>query len=247
MRLEERIAALDTTLFDHLESETSEEDQRSLLALQAALAAELGRFSYLEIGSHLGGSLQTFVADPRCVGVTSIDSRPPAQPDDRGRTFEYPDNSTERMLELLAGVPDADLRKVQTIEASTEELDPESVPRPHLCFIDAEHTFDAALRDARFCRATCRGAGVIAFHDRAVVEPAIRAFVRETSGPCRPYPLLDGIFVVELGASPSPLKHPAVQSRLAAPAPVWRLANRVGLGRAAVPAARRARQLLRSL
>jgi hypothetical protein len=246
MRLEDRVAALDATLFEHLESQTSEEDRRSLLALQSALADELSRFTYLEIGSHLGGSLQTFVADPRCIRVTSIDSRPLAQPDDRGPTFEYPDNSTERMLELLATVPGADMEKVRTIDASTDDVDPESVPRPDLCFIDAEHTYEAALRDAHFCRAVCRGTGVIAFHDRAVVEPAICDFVAETRGPCRAYPLVSGIFVVELGTSPRPLRQPSVRSQLAAPQAVWLLANRAGLARAALSAARHARRLLRS-
>jgi hypothetical protein len=34
----QRIAALDTGLFDHVESQTSDDDRRSLLAIHAALA-----------------------------------------------------------------------------------------------------------------------------------------------------------------------------------------------------------------
>ena len=50
-----------------------------------AAVAERGPFRYLEIGSHLGGSLQALVADPRCMEIVSIDTRPDSQPDDRGR------------------------------------------------------------------------------------------------------------------------------------------------------------------
>ena len=35
------------------------------------------RFAYLEIGSHLGGSLQVLIQDERCERIVSIDSRPP--------------------------------------------------------------------------------------------------------------------------------------------------------------------------
>jgi hypothetical protein len=97
----------------------------------------------------------------------SIDSRPRWQPDDRpGFThFEYQDNGTERMLKLLQHVPDADLSKLETVEESTENLSPGRFTRPDFCFIDAEHTYGAALRDARFCRPLMQGAGIIAFHD----------------------------------------------------------------------------------
>ena len=52
---ETRLAALDATLFQHVLSQMPEEDQRSLLALQAAVRARHRQFVYLEIGSYLGG------------------------------------------------------------------------------------------------------------------------------------------------------------------------------------------------
>jgi hypothetical protein len=198
--LERALARLDTSLFEYVRSETSQRDRQSLLALHHACAKHYGSFSYLEIGSHLGGSLQVLIRDARCTSITSIDSRPLAQPDVRG-VFEYPGNSDERMISNLESVPGADLAKLQTIEASTDEIGPDSLAtRPRLCFIDGEHTIEAALRDARFCRQAIEDDGTITFNDRALVLPAIERFLEELDGLShRAYPLRGRIYVIELG------------------------------------------------
>jgi Methyltransferase domain len=242
----EKVAQGDTALFEYVEGQTSEEDRRALLAIHDALAERLGTFAYLEIGSHLGGSLQAFLADPRCRRIVSIDPRPLSQPDDRGGTFAYDENSTARMLSLLDAVPGADLEKLHTIERSTEDIEPGSLARPDLCLIDGEHTYVAALRDARFCRAAMNGTGVVLFHDRWVVEPAIVAFVRETRGPLTAYPMRGGLFVIELGAEVPLLGRSGVAKHVAPGALVWRLASRLGIGRtmvSAIPHARRLRRI----
>jgi hypothetical protein len=222
------VAALDTTLFDHIDSQTTSDDRMSLLAIQDALARRLGTFSYLEIGSHLGGTLQAVLADHRCARITSIDPRPASQPDDRGMVFRYDDNSTQRMLGLLLLVPDGDLGKLQTIEASTEEIAPGELARADLSFIDGEHTRRAALQDARFCRAVMQGAGVVVFHDRHVIEPALQDFVAETPGMVVAYPMRTSVFVVELGLGFALLGEPAIRAQLAGPpAAVWAAANRM--------------------
>jgi hypothetical protein len=167
------------------------------------------------------------------------------QPDDRGPVFHYEDNSTERMLGLLALVPDGDLRKLQTIEESTENIPPGELARADLSFIDGEHTARAALRDARFCRAAMHGAGVVVFHDRQVVEPAVNDFLAETPGVLLAYPLRTTLFVVELGRGFGLLDERAIRAQLAKPAAaLWVLANRIGAARrlpAIAHAARRAR------
>src|SRR5579862_9311901 len=134
--LAERIAALDIALFE-IESETNAADRRSLLAIHAALAGRHEPFSYLEIGSHLGGTVQVYLADPRCSRVVSIDPRPSSQPDDRAGypSFDYIDNSTERMLALLRDLPGCDLSKLETVEASTKDIAPGRFARPDLCFV----------------------------------------------------------------------------------------------------------------
>jgi hypothetical protein len=223
----DRVAALDIGLFSHIESAMTDSDRKSLLAVHRVVAARDDPFSYLEIGSELGGSLQAVISDPRCSRVVSIDPRPDWTPDDRpGQpVFEYRDNSTERMLELLHDVPNADLSKLETVEDSTEDIAPGQFARPYLCFIDGEHTNKAALRDARFCRTVMQGAGVIAFHDFHIVERAILDFLRETPRPRRGYLLLHGIFVVELGRMPTLLRDPGVRAQLT---PRSRLMSRCG-------------------
>jgi Methyltransferase domain len=225
--IEDRIAALDTELFKFVESQTDDNDRKSFLALHNAIAAQ-GQFSYLEIGSHLGGTLQTVLADPRCVRVVSIDPRPQWQPDDRPELdgWAYPDNTTERMLDLLRSVPGADLSKLETAEESTENLAPGRFARPDFCLVDGEHTRRAALRDARFCRAVMQGAGIVAFHDFNIIGPAILAFLREASRPHRAYLLRSTLFVVELGTGPTLLTDPNVRSQLHT-AGWWIAANRL--------------------
>ena len=201
--IDDRISSSDLTLFDHVESQTTAADRLSLLALQAACRERHAEYVYLEIGSYLGGSLQPYVIDPRCKLIISIDPRPQASPDERGYPSGYSGNSTEGMLRNLAGIPGAQLEKVHTIEASTSEVSPEEIPaRPNLCFSDAEHTDDAALRDARFCLSVMDGEGCIAFHDSQILYKALNAFVRELeeSGiDFQPYVLPLAIFAIELG------------------------------------------------
>ena len=228
--LQDRVAALDTHLFDYVKSETGPADQKSLLAVHNGIAVRTGSFSYLEIGSHLGGTLQVVIADPRCARVVSIDPRPLSQPDDRPGfpQFEYRDNSTERMLKLLEDVPGADMSKLETVEESTENIPPGRFARPDICFIDGEHTYGATLRDARFCRTVMQGAGVIAFHDFSIIERAVLDFLKETHGPYRGYLLSDSVFIVELGSTPTLLNDPGIRTQLRRQR-VWTTANRAGV------------------
>jgi hypothetical protein len=198
---EKALRSLDDRLFGYVPTETTLLDRYSLLALYNACHEAFGSFAYLEIGSHLGGSLQVLLADERCTSITSIDSRPPSVQDAQVETIAYPENSTERMLKYLEFVPGGDLSKLRTIEASTEAVSPDELEeRPRLCFIDGEHTVEAALRDARFSRAAIGDDGVIAFHDRVVVRPAIDALLAELEAiPHEAYPLPNQLFIVSLG------------------------------------------------
>ena len=198
---ERAVRSLDVRLFGYVPSETSSPDRLSLLAVYNAVYDAFGPFAYLEIGSHVGGTLQVLLMDPRCTSITSVDSRVEMVPDAEREPIPYPENSTERMLKYLALVPGADLAKLETIDASTDELDPAAIAhRPRLCFIDGEHTVEAAVRDARFCRSVIVDEGVIVFHDRKLVRPAIDAFVAELKGtPHQAYPLPSDLFVVSCG------------------------------------------------
>ena len=151
---EERLEALELSLLESIESQTTEFDRRSLLALHLACRRAYGRFAWLEIGSHLGGSLQTLVCDPACARIDSIDPRPPAQDDERGERYAYPENTTARMLDLLGTLEGADLDKVTIHESGTEQLDAAALPKPRSASSTASTPTAPRLR-ARASAARC--------------------------------------------------------------------------------------------
>lgn len=215
--LAEQIAAKDLALFKNIESQSTPDDKRSLLAIHAALRDTRRHFSFLEIGSHLGGSMQVFAADPACERIFSIDPRPKAFSDERGIVSRYPDNSTERMLELLKRIPRVDTSKITTCDQDTASLTPQpDGPRYDFCFIDGEHTDVACERDAMFCLQVLKEDGCIAFHDANVVFRGIADFLSylEASGrPFRAHLLPDAVFAVQLGEGHL-FEHPALRASL---------------------------------
>jgi hypothetical protein len=228
-RINERVAALDLGLFEPIESQTSGWDQLALLALHGVVADRYGSFCYLEVGSYLGGSIQVLIRDPRCELIISIDRRVALAPDIRGGV-SYDRNTTAHMRERLAQVPAADLGKLTSLESSTESLEVGNLPRrPRYCLIDAEHTDQAALRDARFCAQALGGEGIIAFHDFKLVGGAIRAFVRESWGEVSgAVAFADAVFAIELGGGgmlSTPLVKRAIGSRWHSL--VWTTASRL--------------------
>lgn len=195
---------MDLSLFKHIESQTTDHDKRSLLAVQAAMKQRLGRsYRYLEIGSFLGGSLQPHVVDPDCVEIISIDPRPALTHDERGLGLAYVDNSTRHMLELLGRIPEGNLAKLRTLEAEVSQLSPAQItPAPDYCLIDGEHTDAAVLADARFCLQVVQPAGSLVFHDANITYGAIHRFLGELEAMGRPFQafvLPDAVFVVDLG------------------------------------------------
>lgn len=199
---EARIARLDVRLFDPIPSQSTEMDRVSLLACQAAVRESVGDYAYLEIGSYLGGSIQPHLADPRCRRIYSIDKRPAAQPDERGFDWGYKNNSTRRMLDMLAE-SGRDTGKIVPIDGDTREIDAALVTEPvDLCFIDGEHTDQAAASDFEFCRKVLAPDGAIIFHDAHIVYNAISAAIdnlKESGITVRAYALPHTVFVVEFG------------------------------------------------
>ena len=149
-----------------IESLTTDLDKRSLLACQLAVRNLRSSYVYLEIGSHLGGSLQTHVLDDRCEHIFSIDKRPTRQPDERGQDDQYPDNSTDRMLDNLKRVSPNALHKISCFDDDAANIDPALIsPKPQICFIDGEHTDRACVSDAEFCLKVIDRDGLLVFHD----------------------------------------------------------------------------------
>jgi len=212
-----RLAALDVTLFDSIPSQTTENDKRSLLACQLALRSMVSPYRYLEIGSYLGGSLQTHLMDASCAAIYSIDNRPASQPDNSGLRLRYPNNSTDRMLTNLRAI-DSDQEKVRCLTGDTASVSQELIEPPgaDLCFVDGEHRDETVIQDFEFCRAALRGPGVIVFHDAQLVYTALAeviATLRESGAEFHAYNLPSTLLVVELGDRPLH-RHPAIAAML---------------------------------
>lgn len=173
-----RIKQLDVALFSAIPSQTTEGDKKSLLAVQNCARAQSDPYVYLEIGSHLGGSIQPHLLDPKCAKIYSIDKRPAVQPDEGGHMFPYPDNSTNRMLSNLATIDAVGVKKIECIDESTGCIPPSVIQQPpNLCFIDGEHTRRAVMADFEFCTKVCAPGATIVFHDAQTVFRALRSIV----------------------------------------------------------------------
>jgi hypothetical protein len=134
--------------------------------------------------------------------------------------------------------PGAELSKLTTIDASTEDLDPTQFcdrrrPPPAAAGAPPALSISASsmrsrrmklrLGDARFCRRAIRDRGVIVFHDRVLVDHGIQRFLSESSG-CRAYPLAHDLFVVEINV-PSLLDDPRVRAQV--PSKAWLVVDRL--------------------
>ena len=172
----ERIDKLDLSLFLAIPSQTNDGDRRSLLAVQRATAKKYNKYAYLEIGSHLGGSIQPYLFDDRCKRIYSIDPRPSQQPDDRspGHIAFYDNNSSEQMLSMLDKIGYGEVAKIQCFDLDASKVDPGNIKeRPQIIFIDGEHTKSAVLSDYQFCRKVVSKNGTIMFHDFGIIYPAL--------------------------------------------------------------------------
>ncbi|MBN1163736.1 MAG: class I SAM-dependent methyltransferase [Candidatus Krumholzibacteriota bacterium] len=173
----EKIDNLNLGIFEAIPSQTSEGCKRSLLAVQRVTARRHKEYAYLEIGSHLGGTIQPHLLDNRCRRIYSIDPRPSRQPDDRepGYVAYYENNTSERMIAMLSRVAPGEVPKIECIESDASRTDPGRIQnRPRIAFIDGEHTNAAVLSDFRFCGKVLSEGGTILFHDFNIIYPAIQ-------------------------------------------------------------------------
>ncbi|NBV24068.1 MAG: class I SAM-dependent methyltransferase [Proteobacteria bacterium] len=202
--IQEQIDQQDLSLFKTIESQSSEDDRRSFMALNSAFRQwKGGKFTFLEIGSYKGGSLQSYVADPGCTKIISMDPRPKFTQDAREKTSDYSHVTTQDMLDLLAKVPGADVKKVIPIEKGTDQMKPSELPfKPDFCFIDGEHTDTTVVRDARFCLNAMGPDCAMAFHDGDIIYLGLDMFLAELAASgrkFRAYNLPSSVFVIELG------------------------------------------------
>jgi hypothetical protein len=205
---EPRIEELDLSLFAAIDSQSDDGDRRSWLALQRTVRRWNGSYTYLEIGSYLGGSIQSHLLDLRCRSIQSIDNRPLEPPDDRGQRFRYEDNSTARMLSNLRVVDPDQIAKIVCFDSDARDIDPARLSdRPDLCFIDGEHTRSAVVSDFDFCARVCAPRAIIYFHDDWVIYPALDEILRTLRKQGRRFTALKlqgSTFAIALGDSSIP-------------------------------------------
>lgn len=216
-QFERAIGELDLSLFSAIPSQSTDEDKQSWLACQLAVRERLGEYRYLEIGSYLGGSLQPYLRDERCVAAWSIDKRPRAQPDERGVEYVYENNTTRRMIENLERVAPGKLDKLTTIDGDTRILGADAISEKiDLCLIDGEHTDAGVMSDFRFCLEAVKSKGAIMFDDAQITYNGLADcvdYLRENAIEFEAYVLPDKIFVIEVGGFPLHT-HPKIYERL---------------------------------
>lgn len=215
---DQAIAALDLRLFEKILSQSTEHDKQSFLAIQLAVRNLCpDAYTYLEIGSYLGGSIQPHLMDDRCRRIYSLDKRPLQQPDARGFDYTYLNNSTQRMLEKLREVSPGNMDKIITIDGDSRSIAPSQVgDKIDLCFIDGEHTDEAVLSDFKFCLEVLKPDGCIAFHDAQITYNGLADCIEHLDKVglrFRAYTLPSIVFVIEIGDFPMH-REPAIFERL---------------------------------
>jgi hypothetical protein len=200
---EDLIRNADISIFT-VESQTLPGDRQTFIDCQNIIRNRFERYVYLEVGSHLGGTLLPHLLDPHCASAISIDPRPASQTDERGRQFDYPDNSSGRMIELLSRhVPRGAMLKLQTYDVDTSALAELPIAaNVRLALIDGEHTNRAVFRDFLRLLPYLEKDSIVLFHDANLVFDAllnIEEFLLFSGTKHKALFLPDIVFAIALG------------------------------------------------
>lgn len=168
------IETLDIAVFQ-VETHSTLDDRASFLRVQALARSVFGRYIYLEVGSHVGGSLFPHLIDPACEAAVSVDPRPATLPDERAELIPYPENSTARMIAILSErLPPSAMAKLTTIESDVSDVHPEAVePKATLTFIDGVHTNTSCFSDFVGVLQLMKPDCIVCFHDANLIADAI--------------------------------------------------------------------------
>lgn len=155
-----------------IESQTSQTDKEVILTVKSMVAKFKQNYSYVEIGSYLGGSLTPFLMDSSCELIFSIDERERQQPDERGAKFDYAGVTNQTMIDNLKkhGI---NTDKLQTFDGSVDAYR-SSGQAFDVALIDGEHTDFACFRDFLWLLPMMKTDSLVMFHDSALVYKALR-------------------------------------------------------------------------
>lgn len=203
------IEGIDPAIFE-VDTTTSQGDRVSLLMAQR-LARRLGPFSYLEVGSYLGGTLLPYLLDPQCELVVSIDKRPDSQPDERAERYVYNGITTATMLDRLRPFLSlATMGKLRTIDADASQISPASIgAKVEVALIDGEHTVTATFSDFVSILPAMSPDGVVLFHDTNLIIDALDNICCHLRSLCVSHQLHlvpDHVGVIALGNSQAPVR-----------------------------------------
>lgn len=197
-----------------IESQTLPADRQSFLDCQRIVRNLSRSYAYLEVGSHVGGTLIPYILDERCALAISIDPRPTSQPDERGRPFDYEGNSTARMVQTLAGhATSAQLSKLRTFDMTAAAFSERGRRqlgldiRPSMVLIDAEHTNRAVFRDFLSVYPCVAPDAIVTFHDSNLIFDAlsnIEAFLDHAQVTYRAFFLPEVVYALAFGAAIEP-------------------------------------------
>jgi hypothetical protein len=148
-------------------------DEKLFLLVAMRLGRMGGGYSYMEIGSFLGGSLPPFLMDPLCEAALSVDDRGRIQPDERGIRYDYSRFTTRSMLNELARchIP---TEKLTTFDGSIDALMDVAPVSFDVAFIDGEHTDEACFRDFLWTIPLMKSDSMVMFHDSSFIYKALK-------------------------------------------------------------------------
>ena len=200
---EDRINSCDISIFQ-VESQSTDKDKASFLKIQKFIRQSYDNFCYLEVGSHLGGSILPYLLDNKCSSIISVDPRPHTFHDERGILI-YNDNSTQRMIETLAlAGGQVSLAKLKTIESDISSVRQGQIgSNLRVSLIDAEHTNEAVFRDFVAVYNMTEMDSLIALHDSALLIDGCRnieTFLRYLNVHHKVFYLPDNVFLVAFGS-----------------------------------------------
>lgn len=201
--MEKLMTDLDISIFK-APTQTSLGDRKSLLTIQHIIRTHVEKYVYLEIGSHLGGTLLPHLTDAACRLVYSVDKRPESQLDERGVVFDYAGNSTTRMINILKEtVPESSLLKLITLDNDMSKVAASEIGcKADLILIDGEHTNVAVFRDFLFSIRFMKPSFIAVFHDANLLCDGlqnIEQFLAHQMVPFRSQFLPDCVFAISVG------------------------------------------------
>ena len=157
-------------LFFPIPSQTSSIDKFVLLKIMKLIGSKKNNYSYLEIGSFLGGSLTPFLKDKKCKKILSIDKRNQVQEDERNERWSYKKFTSKLMINNLKR-NNFDTSKLKTLDGDISEFNIKN--KFDLIFIDGVHTDTNTFSDFLHSLDLINKNGIILFHDSDIIFKAL--------------------------------------------------------------------------